>query len=110
MIKMAAWWKDYRWTATVNTPGYLPMADEPAVFDDPVAAWDYLLDERQRDEDGLADGEDYSEDYYRLEDMAVSVQRGLVSTPADTLYLSTPGSDSPHDLGLAYSVDVFTET
>jgi len=108
MIKMAAWWKDYQWTATVNTPGYLPMADEPAVFDDPVAAWDYLVSEREADEDGLAVGQDYSDDYYRLADMARDVQRGLVSTPAGTVYLSTPGSDSPHDLGLAYSVEVLS--
>jgi len=37
--------------ATVHVPGYMPMDDDPPVFDTASEAWAYLATERERDED-----------------------------------------------------------
>lgn len=97
--------------ATVNVPGYLPMDDDPPVFDTISDAWSYLADERRNSEDaaetiGLNDSTDpdpapYSDTVNAL-DAAASAG---ISTGA--IYGDTPGYDGSHDLGLAYTV---TET
>lgn len=91
------------YVATVNVPGYLPMDDDPPVFDTPAGAWSYLNDMRSTDEDNAAteDEEDYSDTVFELRDR-------MNHHPAPgTVYGDTPGYDGDHDLGLAYTV---TET
>lgn len=102
-------------TATINTPGYLPEGDdEPPVFASARAAWDYLADERREAEDSsvdidIDDFQGYSATLNQLEERA----RGNADTaygPIDedtlcgTIYGPTPGYDGDHDLGKAYSV------
>lgn len=86
-----------RYIAIINVPGYLPAAGEPAGFEAASDAWAYLADER-RDQEDLADGEDYSETTDQLDAFA-SAGHG-----EDVIYGSTPGYDGDHDLGFAYSV------
>lgn len=85
--------------ATVNVPGYLPMDDEPPVFETAAEAWGYLAEERERGWDtfGAEDGRDDTLD--ELEALAAQTISSV-----GTIYGSTPGSDSEHDLGLVYSV------
>jgi hypothetical protein len=110
--------------ATINTPGYMPMDDEPPTFETADEAWAYLLEERVRAEDE-ADYEPDDPDQFEYTD-AVTYLRyiaGLESggrhehgnphedwpTNANgtgTIYGSTPGYWGSHDLGLAYSVSV----
>ena len=81
--------------ATMNTPGYLPWSDdEPPLFETSTEAWEFLADERERQED---DAEE-SDTYYVL--------RGYMHTGhgADVVYGDTPDYDGSHDLGIAYSV------
>jgi hypothetical protein len=82
--------------ATVNVPGYLPMDDDPPVFDTPREAWDYLADERERGEDN-ADDADHFDIVATVTAMAMIDGPGVVVGP-------TPGYDGDHDLGLAYCV------
>jgi hypothetical protein len=101
-----------RYLATVNIPGYLPMDDDPPMFDSPREAWAYLADERRRDEDHDDTADEYSDTVRTLDYLASDEHQDgnpLEDTPTDidgtgTVYGDTPGSDSPHDLGLAYSV------
>ena len=90
------------YVATVNVPGYLPEDDEPPQFETTREAWEYLADERERDEDAAADGTDgtYSDVVDTLRTYAIDAHG------TGTVYGPTPGSDSPHDLGLAYCVSV----
>lgn len=91
-----------RFLATISVPGYLPMDDDPPVFDTSGEAWDYLADERVREEEAAynpGDDEDFSD---TIAELAGSVGVG-------TLYGATPGYDGDHDLGLAYSVSVAVE-
>lgn len=94
------------YVAIINTPGYLPMDDEPPVFGTPGAAWAYLADVRRQDEDSQEYAPSplsldyYSETVHQL-DAYAQTNHG-----EDTVYGDTPGSESDHDLGLAYSVQV----
>lgn len=82
-----------KYVASVNVPGYLPESDS-VVFDTPEEAWEYLIGERERDEDTAAP-----------DDVTVAQLRVARSIGASGhIYGPTPGSDSPHDLGLAYCV------
>jgi len=101
-----------KYVATINVPGYLPMDDEPLVFDTPGEAWAYLRDERERAEDFACqdDTEEYSNAFHELEERAKrATQEPNWAGGLGTIYGSTPGSNIPHDLGLAYSVDVYEE-
>lgn len=95
--------------AIINIPGYLSMADEPDLFDTAAEAWDYLAAERRDSEDEYEEWrESYSETVLQLE--ANSMRLMADNTPYNftgTVYGQTPGSDSEHDLGLAYSVDYY---
>ncbi len=87
------------YVATVNTPGYLPQDDEPPVFDTAREAWEYLADQREREEedsepDAPADQE-LSDTYHEL---------WLHRDEPGTVYGPTPGYQGSHDLGLAYCV------
>lgn len=87
--------------ATINVPGYLPMADEPHLFESARDAWEFLGNER---EDAL-DDVDYDEPEFD-EDPCLEEIKGFIDHPdVGTVYGRTPGSDSDHDLGLAYSVE-----
>jgi hypothetical protein len=108
MFARMGWSPDHavQYVATINTPGYLPMDDDPPVFDTAREAWAYLADERERGEDDYAeDDEDYSDTYQDL----VSLANGYTKNGDEpgTIYGPTPGYDGNHDLGLAYSVDIW---
>lgn len=93
----------------INTPGYLPMADDACWHDTPQEAWQCLHDERRREEDGLADMMPYSVTVDRLLHMARGgMLRATMHVDADADgvgYMLAPSPDpTPHDLGTAYSV------
>lgn len=102
--------------ATINVPGYLPMDDDPPMFESAKAAWEYLADERERGEDGAfqeSDAEGYSETYTKLSEVAAALDAqseaeiarlGLNDDGTGVVYGNTPGYDGSHDLGLAYVV------
>lgn len=87
--------------ALIYTPGYLPLS-EGVGFSTPREAWQYLLDEL-----------DWEWDYYPDDDDAfLDVHTQIHNLDQDkpgTVYGPTPGLNSEHDLGLAYSVDVCEE-
>lgn len=102
-----------KYLATVNIPGYLPQDDEPPTFDTAREAWEYLADERERDE--LPDDLNHLSRTWRelyalgMLDDPEHTQRwiavlGLDPDGTGTIYGPTPGYDGQHDLGLAYSV------
>jgi hypothetical protein len=112
------------YVATINTPGYLPMDDEPPIFDSPRDAWEYLAEERKRAEedtdpseydDGDPDQFELSDVYRALEHLASAehVDGDLNGThPTDpdgtgVVYGHAPGRrNAPHDLGYAYCVSI----
>jgi hypothetical protein len=96
-----------RYAATVNVPGYLPMADEPAVFETAADAWRYLADECRRGEDWATEIDESDPDELPYSDTVAELDRLAQVTGANalgTVYGDTPGYDGRHDLGLAYSV------
>src|SRR5574341_1473780 len=103
------------YVATVNVPGYLPEC-EPMAFDTADEAWDYLADERRRDEDQDESASEYSGavtllDYIASGDHIHGPPQEDWPTNADgtgMMLADTPGSDSPHDLVLAYVVSLVT--
>lgn len=111
------------YVATINVPGYLPMDDDPAVFDTAAEAWWHLYHERcdsERDaerETGRCEGcgeyptdwqdhDDDTETGSELGKRARHAASGLVtdSEACATVYGPTPGYDGSHDIGIAYSV------
>lgn len=101
--------------ATINVPGYLPMDDEPPVFDTATEAWWHLYHERcdadWLDVDLPAEGHDHNP--YTLcpicsevEDSETADELGRMAMTGEvgTVYGPTPGYQGDHDLGLAYSV------
>jgi hypothetical protein len=92
-----------QYVATISVPGYLPMDDDPPVFDTAAEAWDYLREERQRAEDDDESTDEYSETLETLGAMATGgAQLGSIVGP-------TPGYDGDHDLGLVYAVRIVEE-
>lgn len=92
-----------RYVATINTPGYLPMDDNPPVFDTAREAWEYLATERGYAEDDAPGGVDYSDTWHTLQALGTGEAEG---DQPGTVYGPTPGHDGDHDLGLAYTVSV----
>lgn len=80
--------------AIINVPGYLPMSDDEMFFDSIKEAWEWLAEERSR---GFFDLDEAELTVTGLESILSQDQCG-------TVYLSTPGYDGDHDLGLAYCV------
>lgn len=111
------------YVATVNVPGYLPMDDDPPVFDTAKEAWQYLAEERERGEENYPDWEgdnglgEYSSTLGTLRYIASGeYEHGNLheDTPTNpdgtgTVYGDTPGYDGSHDLGMAYSVSLAIE-
>ena len=112
-----------KYVATINTPGYLPMDDEPPVFDTAAEAWEYLAQEREHAEDS-ADYPDSDPGQFEYSDTLAALRRiaggehvhgdPREDTPTEsdgtgTVYGSTPGYDGDHDLGLAYSVGILED-
>lgn len=102
-----------QFVATINVPGYLPMDDDPPVFDTAREAWDYLAEERRRDEDDVVmtgmDG--YSETVNQLEQRAegnFDPAFGSIDevTGEGTIHGPMPGYDGDHDLGFNYNVSL----
>jgi hypothetical protein len=86
------------YVATINVPGYLPMDDDPPVFDTAREAWEYLYEEHERAVDGAeAWREDDGIDIHNMD------REGVI-------YASTPGYEGDHDLGLAYCVTYTSES
>ena len=86
--------------AIINVPGYMPMSDEPHVFPTASEAWGWLRDERERDFDTL----DYDEPEWDEDPCLEEIESMMDQGVPGVVYGRTPGSDSDHDLGLAYSV------
>jgi hypothetical protein len=109
------------YTATINVPGYLPMDDDPPIFETAAEAWWYLYHERCYGESDYPcrvcveeTGEDcgeQSETADELSKRAKWAESGLVCDfeTQGTVYGDTPGYDGDHDLGLAYSVTLVEE-
>ena len=118
-----------RYVATVNTPGYLPMCacqctspgylpmdDDPPVFDTAREAWEYLREELgagMNDDAWQPDDPNDPEGPHSLTPLALALEawaegRGHVQETG-TVYGDTPGYAGSHDLGLTYSVDYAEE-
>jgi hypothetical protein len=94
------------YVAIVNTPGYLPMDDEPPTFDTAREAWEYLAEERMRaDEAWEPDDENDPDGPQSIDDTQAKLEEMARLDRAGTVYAPTPGYDGDHDLGLAYSVE-----
>ena len=104
-----------RYLATINTPGYLPMDDDPPTFDTPREAWTYLADERREAEDSaFQPGDDAN--FTATVNMLESLGDGTLSFEeigdgdgTGSVGGVTPGYDGGHDLGLVYSVTIVEE-
>ena len=95
-----------QYVATISVPGYLPMDDEPAVFETIAEAWEYLAEERERAEDDAYSSTDELEEF-EYSDTVNALHRATgVGT---TVYGDPPGYEGDHDLGLAYSVSEYVE-
>lgn len=88
------------YVATTNVPGYLPMDDDPPVFETAREAWQYLVGEVDRSWD------DYPEDANGACIDAHTQIHNLDQSQTGTVYAPTPGYDGDHDLGLAYTVSL----
>lgn len=100
-----------QYVATINTPGYTPES-EPMVFDSAYEAWGWLTDQRREAEDDLDDdSDDYSDTVAELLRRTIYAYQtnDQASGTIDTVYGPTPGYDGVHDLGKAYSVDIYVE-
>lgn len=102
-----------RYVATINVPGYMPTDDDPPVFDTAAEAWAWLESERERAEQDAAVGpfvaSDCLSDLRHLAEQAQLTSTFVPAVTTGSVYGPTPGSDSAHDLGLAYSVSVAEE-
>lgn len=92
------------YVATVNIPGYLPMDDQPPIFETAREAWECLVEERNQSWNQTDDmGPDFDPVMDKMDKWAKS---DLVCDfeKVGTIYGETPGYDGDHDLGLAYCV------
>lgn len=105
------------YTATMNTPGYLPWDDDPPVFDSASEAWSYLADARREQEDAMFNPEmgdstvndaPYTDTVDQLDAYSGAEPTGE-GNGTGTVYGWTPGYSGistglHYDLGIAYSV------
>lgn len=103
------------YTARIYTPGYQPMDDDPPAFESAKSAWEYLADEREREENGIPDDttEEYSATWHALRAVVAALDAqsadeirasGIADSGTGAIYGDTPGYDGNHDLGQVYSV------
>ena len=90
-----------RFQATINVPGYLPMADQEA-FDTAREAWEFLRDVRNRDLDDV----DYDEPEFDEDECLIELESMIDHPEVGTVYGRTVGYTGDHDLGVAYSVSI----
>jgi hypothetical protein len=91
------------YVATINVPGYLPMSDDPPVFDTAREAWEYLSEAHKvaaDDAEAWRIDNGIEREAHEMDEMGS--REGVI-------YASTPGYEGDHDLGLAYSVTFFTD-
>lgn len=100
-----------KYLATINVPGYLPMDDDPPIFDAAREAWAYLADERRDAEDSaFQPGDDTG--FSATVNMLESLGDGTLSLDevgvdgTGSVGGVTPGYTGDHDLGLIYSVSI----
>jgi hypothetical protein len=91
------------WLAIINVPGYVPT-QEPAEFDSPREAWEYLVEERRRQEQ-----EDYADEKFSDVVEKLNLQAEAEVPTVGVVYGETPGYDGNHDQGLVYTVTVAEE-
>jgi hypothetical protein len=97
-----------QYIAIMNTPGYLPWSDdEPYPYDTPGEAWDYLASERREQEDSSAMADDASEDQPYSGTVQELDAYASANHGPDVVYGGTPGYEGDHDLGIAYSVNIY---
>lgn len=98
-----------RFVATISAPGYLPMEDDPPVFDHPREAWEYLASDRlQHENDCESEDEPLSDAWVELNSRAFD-KDDEAGDSIGSVYGETPGYDGNHDLGLVYTVSVAEE-
>lgn len=94
-----------RYVATINVPGYTPEDDDPPLFDTAQEAWEWLADERERDEDEVSPDGPHS---VTLDDMRALAQADTegqdYSKGGQAIFGDNPYYTGEHDLGLVYSV------
>jgi hypothetical protein len=102
-----------RYVATINTPGYLPIDDDPPVFDTAREAWWYLYEELIDEESNHPCPLCYGESTHGISgdcdddsEAAREIGQAARTDQTGTVYGPTPGYDGDHDLGLAYSVSI----
>jgi hypothetical protein len=102
-----------KYVAIINTPGYLPDADDtPPVFDTVGEAWEWLAQQRRDAEDEaetVAQGYSATVNILQMvadsQDWSTCENAGVDPLSAEgTVYGPTPGYEGDHDLGLAYTV------
>lgn len=86
--------------AIINTPGYLPWADENHEFETCSQAWEYLRDQRLYHLDDPMADEDADSPDEPIEEMESYIDTDEVGS----VWGHTPGYDGDHDLGIKYSV------
>lgn len=84
--------------ATMNVPGFLPMDDDPPVFDTPREAWQYLVSEVDRSWD------EYPDDDNAACVTAHTQMHNIDQNACGVIVAPTPGYEGDHDLGIAYCV------
>lgn len=84
------------YVATINTPGYLPVDDDPPTFEMIKDAWEWLATEREHQCE-MAE--------CQHGDCRHAITAMLNQDRCGSVHAHTPGYDGDHDLGLAYSVD-----
>lgn len=87
-----------KYLATVNVPGYMPMDDDPPVFDTPREAWQHHVENLEREWDN------YEDDPNGICLETHTMFHAQDQSQPGTIYAGTPGYEGNHDLGLAYCV------
>jgi hypothetical protein len=112
-----------KFLATTNIPGYLPMDDDPPIFDTAREAWAYLANERIVDEDHGFDALESEPDaddggYSSIVNTMESLGTGHLSFEDDLVGVCLDGTGTiwgpscppqMHDLGINYTVSVAEE-
>lgn len=89
--------------ATRNVPGYMPMDDDPPIFESAREAWQHHVEEVERDWD------DYPDDENGACIEAHTTLHNIDQSREGAFHAPTPGYEGEHDLGVAYSVTYVEE-